>query len=249
MKELELIPITRRNSAGEIYRRSSKVETQIREALSLDRKRLLERVNQRDYGSDDYLHPECLVYLIRVFRVKEDLNIADTLTNALIDRCKNKIHKTLKKLLTQYYIDECFEEVIGEIIGQIYDANSDKSNFAEIRFWLWLNGIICNVRRKYFRYQNEDSKADNADDDGNILKDNRINIDEILEKKDGVAKAVSLLTERERQIYVMRYDWKWQISSKDPSVNTISKHFDVTGRAVQKWFNKAEEKLQNGKEG
>lgn len=245
MKEIELIPITQRNKDGELYQRSPEVESQIREALTLDRKRLFERANQKDYGSDDYFQPESLVYLIRAFCIGGEVESADKLMIALIDRCKKRIDTILRKLLAQRYIDECFEEVIDEIIGQIYDTNSDKSNFAETKFWVWLDGRICNVRRKYFKFQEEDSKANNADDYQNKLKDSRINFSGALERKDGLAKARSLLTDRERQIYVMRYDWKWQVFSEDPEVKTISKYFGVSARMVQKWFEKAEEKLRN----
>lgn len=246
MKEIELIPITQRNKDGELYQRSPEVESQIREALTLDRKRLIERAIKKDYGADDYFQEECLVYLIRAFRIEGEMELADKLIVALIDRCKKKIDTILRKLLTQHYINECFEEVIDEIIGQIYDTNSDKSNFAETKFWVWLNGRVCNVRRKYFKYQEEDSKTESFED---YFRGSRTTIGDAVERKDGLHKANNLLTERERQIYKMRYDLKWKIFSEDPSEITISKHFNVTARAVQKWFEKAEEKLRNGKKG
>jgi RNA polymerase sigma factor (sigma-70 family) len=249
MKEIELIPITQRNKDGELYQRSPEVESQIREALTLDRKKLIERANQKDYGSDDYFQEECLIYLIRAFRIGGDAEVADKLIIALIDRCKKKIDTILRRLLSQHYIDECFEEAIDEIIGQIYDVNSNKSNFAETKFWLWLEGKVCNVRRKYFRFQEEDSKANEVGNYEEKIRDSRINISKALERKDGLAKAISLLSDRERQIYVMRYDWNWQVYSKDPEVKTISKYFGVSARMVQKWFEKAEEKLRNGNKG
>lgn len=249
VKEIELIPITQRNKEGELYQRSPEVESQIREALTLDRKRLIERAIKKDYGADDYFQEECLVYLIRAFRIGGETEVADSLMIALIDRCKKKIDTILRKLLSQHYINECFEEVIDEIIGQIYDTNSDKSNFAESKFWVWLNGRVCNVRRKYHKYQKEDSKADKAEDYERKLVDSRNNFSAELEEKDGLAKAVKILTERELQIYVMRDNWGWQTYSKDESVMTISKYFNVTARAVQKWFEIAEAKLRNGKKG
>lgn len=250
VKEIELIPITKRNKDGELYKRSPEVESQIREALTLDRKRLVERANQKDYGADDYFQPECLVYLIRAFRIDEEPELADSLMIALIDGCKKKIDTILRKLLSQHYIDECFEEVIAEIIGQIYDVNSDKSNFAESRFWLWLQARVCNVRRKYFKYQEEDSVADKADDFERKLVDYRVNFSGELEEKDGLAKAISILTEKERQIFVMRDNWKMKICSSNDSEYTISKHFKVTESAVNKWFKNAEEKLRkNGNKG
>jgi RNA polymerase sigma factor (sigma-70 family) len=249
MKEIELIPITQRNKDGALYQRSPEVESQIREALTLDRKRLFARANQKDYGADDYFQPESLVYLIRAFRIAGEVEHADKLMIALIDRCKKKIDTILRRLLSQRYIDECFEEAVGEIIGQIYDINSDKSNFAETKFWLWLEGRVCNVRRKYFKFQEEDSKADAVDNYEEKIGDSRINISKAFERKDGLAKAASLLTDRERQIYVMRYDWKWQVFSEDPEVKTISKYFGVSARMIQKWFEKAEAKLQNGNKG
>lgn len=249
VKEIELIPITQRNKEGELYLRSPEVESQIREALTLDRKRLIERAIKKDFGADDYFQEECLVYLIRAFRIGGELELADKLMIALIDRCKKKIDTILRKLLSQHYIDQCFEEVLAEIIGQIYDTNSDKSNFAETKFWVWLNGRVCNVRRKYFKYQQEDSVADKAEDFERKLVDSRINFDKALEEKDGLEKALSLLTEKERQIFDMRDNLKMKIHSSNESEYTISKHFNVTESSVNKWFKNAEEKLRNGKKG
>lgn len=249
MKEAELIPLTKRNKDGELYERSLEVESQIREALTLDRKRLIERAIKKDYGADDYFQEEILVYLIREFRIGGEFELADKLMIALIDRCKKKIDTILRKLLTQHYIDECFEEVIDEIIGQIYDTNSNKSNFAETKFWLWLEGMVCNVRRKYFRYQKEDEIADRADDYERKIADLRINFGQEVEEKDALRKAIGLLTEKELQIFVMRDNWKMKIYSSDDSENTISKHFGVSESSVNKWFKKAEEKLRNGNKG
>lgn len=246
MKEMELIPTTQRNKDGELYQRSPEIESQIREALTLDRKRLFERANQKDYGTDDYFQPECLVYLIRAFRISGELELADKLMVALIDRCKKKIDTILRKLLTQHYINECFEEAIDEIIGQIYDISSGRSNFAEIKFWLWLEGRVCNVRRKYFKFQEDDSKTDNFDDH---FRGSQVSLGQELERKDRLAKAMKSLTERERQVYMMRHVWEWKIHSKDPSENTISKHFKVSDKAVQNWLRNAEEKLRNGNKG
>lgn len=246
MKEIELIPITQRNKDGELYLRSPEVESQIREALTLDRKRLIERAIKKDFGADDYFQEECLVYLIRAFRIGGETDLADSLMIALIDRCKKKIDTILRNWLDPRYINDCFADVINEIIGQIFDMASNKSSFAETRFWVWLNGRIYNVLRKYLKIQKEDSQTDNYEE---YFKSTQTSIDDAFVRKDGLIKANKLLTERERQIYRMRYDWNWKIYSEDTAENTISKHFNVTARAVQKWFEKAEEKLRNGKKG
>lgn len=246
MKEIELIPIIQRNKDGELYQRSPEVESQIREALTLDRKKLIERADQKDYGSDDYFQEECSVYLIRAFRIGGEAELADKLMIALIDRCKKHIDTILRKWLAPHYIEDCFPEVIDEMIGQIFDMSSGKSNFAETRFWVWLDGRIFNVLRKYLKIQKEDSKTDNYEEH---FRDSRTRVDKALERKDGLVKAWNLLTERERQIYKMRYDWKWQVFSEVQEVQTISKHFGVSARMVQKWFEKVEEKLRNGNKG
>lgn len=245
MQEIELRPLTRRNARGDLYRRSPEVESQIREALTLDRQKLLERANQNDYRARDHLQEECLVYLIREFRIRGEGGVADKLMNALIFRCNKKIDSTLRILLTQEFIDECFEEVINDVMWQIFDTDSDESNFAEDKFWVWLKGRICNVRRKYFRFQKQNSQTVNYEEHFGKAK---INIQNAFERKDGLAKARKILTPKELQLFVMRYDWKWQIYSEDPAVKTISGHFGVSARTIQNWFDKAEEKLRrNGK--
>lgn len=245
MQEIKLRPITRRNKDGELYRRSAEVKSQIKEALTLDHRKLIERATRKDYTAKNYLQEESLVYLIRDFRIRGDGNIADKLMSALIDRCKKKIDSTLRDLLTQEYINECFGEVINDVMWQILDTDSDASNFAESKFWVWLHARICNVRRKYFRFQEKNAKTVNYDDHFGKAK---TNIGNALEQKDGLQKALKILTPKERQLYFMRYDLKWQIYSEDPSVKTISGYFGVTARTVQNWFDQAEEKLRrNGK--
>lgn len=245
MQEIELRPLTRRNTRGELYRRSPEVESQIREALLLDRQKLIERANQKNYKSSNYLQEECLVYLIRDFRLRGAGDVADKLTTALIDRCSKKINSTLREFLTREFVDESFEEVINDVMWQIFDTDSDKSNFAETRFWEWLNGRICNVRRKYLVFQKQSSQTINYEDHFKIPQNNIQNEFDI---KDALARAREILTPKELQLFVMRYNWEWQIYSKDPAVKTISKHFGVSARAVQNWFDKAEEKLRrNGK--
>jgi len=241
VKEIELIPITHRNTEGDLYQRSPEVESQIREALTLDRQKLIERANRKDYTARNYLQEESLVYLIRDFRIRGAGDVADKLMSALTDRCKKKIDSTLRELLTQEFINECFEEVINDVIWQILDTNSDASNFAETKFWVWLRYRIYNVRRKYLRFQKKNAQTVNYDEHFGKTK---TDIGNALEKKDRLQKAVKILTPKERQLYFMRYDLEWQIYNKDQSVNTISNFFGVTARTVQEWFEQAEEKLR-----
>jgi hypothetical protein len=246
VKQIELIPITLRNKNGVLYVRSPEVESKIKEALALDRKRLVERANQKDHESEEYIPPECLVYLIRTFWREGDGELAIELTSALIERAGKKINSILRKQLSLYYVNECFPEVVDEITGQIFEITSIRVEYAEYHFWRWLRNLTCNVRRKYKKIQKIDSVKENYERE---LEGYTTDISDALEKKEALKKARKILSDKEWQIYVMRYVLEWPIYSEDQSVKTISQHFNVSDRCVRKWFEKAEEKLRNGSRG
>jgi hypothetical protein len=64
---LRIEPLTHRGRDGKVYTRTREVKSQIREALSLDRTILCERVAIERYTTPGFIKEECLVYLIRRF--------------------------------------------------------------------------------------------------------------------------------------------------------------------------------------
>ena len=124
MQNIELAAITQSNAKGELYQRSPEVESQIREALTLDRKKLTERANQKDYKADDYFQEECLVYLARKFIREGNYEQTEDITTALIGRISKHVNGIISYPLDKSYVEDCFREVISEVFSQIFDAES-----------------------------------------------------------------------------------------------------------------------------
>lgn len=252
MEKFEIAAVALRNKKNELYQRSPEVESQIREALSLDRKSLIERANQKDYKADDYFREECLVYLARKFIREGNYEQSQEITTILIARISKHINGIISYPLNEFYIEDCFREVISEVFSQIFDAESSSVDYAEVRFWKWLDGRIFNVLRKYIRTQRKDAATNSYDDYSEngrgynfkeppkYLNDKGVSP----EQEASILEGLRFLDERERQIYIMRYLWGIEIENQDSEVRTISKHFGVTPRAVRKWFEKAENKLR-----
>ncbi len=257
MQNIELAAITQSNAKGELYQRSPEVESQIREALTLDRKKLTERANQKDYKADDYFQEECLVYLARKFIREGNYEQTEDITTALIGRISKHVNGIISYPLDNSYVEDCFREVISEVFSRIFDVESTSLDYAEVRFWRWLDGRIFNVLRKFIRTQRKDNATESYDDYSEngkgynfkeppkYLRHKGINP----EQEASILEGLQFLDERERRIYIMRYLWGMEIENQDSNVTTISNHFGVTPRAVRKWFEKAEEKLRNLQKG
>jgi hypothetical protein len=257
VEKFKLAEITLRNTKNELYQRLPKVESQIREALALDRQALIQRVNQKDYKADDYFQEECLVYLARKFIREGNSEQIEDITTALIARISKHINGIVSYPLDESCVQDCFREVISEVFSQIFDVESSNVDYAEVRFWKWLDGRIFNVLRKFIRIQRKNNVTDSFDEHSengkgynfkeppNYLRNKGITP----EQEACILEGLGFLDERERQIYIMRYLWGMEIENQDSNITTISKHFQVTPRAVRKWFEKAENKLQKLQEG
>src|SRR6266540_5920786 len=89
---LRIEPLTHRGRDGKVYTRTREVESQIREALSLDRTVLCERVAIERYTTPGFIKEECLVYLIRLFLREGEDELVSHLMNSLATRIARRVH-------------------------------------------------------------------------------------------------------------------------------------------------------------
>lgn len=248
-------PLTRRDANGEIYRRSSEVEEQILEALRLEQSILLGRVAIMDYDAPGYFKEEAIVYLIRKFIADRETDLVNDLMNHLIQRVAVPVHCQISKILhREYYVDECYRDVLLEVTRKITDLTSDCDDFAQARFQKWLERITFKAIRPYFREQEQDknrepeieilknlpSSSPSAEDDLILAETHKLDLkkaQEFLEK----------LPEHERNAYLLRYRDGLEIENQDPSIMTISKHFNRSPRTIRNWLRAAEDKLQKAR--
>lgn len=251
----QIKPLTRRNLEGEVYERLPSVEAQIQEALVLAPEPLIERARVREIDSPLYLQEETLVYLIREHYRENQRNLVDSLTDALLRRCSKRINNLVRGSVESRYVDDCFRHIIKEVFERILDLERDRGDFAQVRFWVFLDRQIVEGIKKYLREERRDALTSSLDAEEDAdpeepppieVEDTRIfRADERAMYREGLR----VLKEPLRTAFILRYFENWQIQSDDPSEATISRHFDVTPRTIHNWLKKAEQELLNWRGG
>lgn len=234
---------------GHVLHRSELVERQIREALTLDPNVLIERAKLEGYNSPQYFKEECLVYLIRKYLQEGRDELANSLVASLQRRCSKHIHIKVRALLAPTYIDDCFADAVGAVFTPILDLKTDRGDFAQVLFQVFLEYQITHVLRRYMKLQRQDSKTDSLDVEPDekggvpLVHIPRVGQDNVFNQA-VISKGLELLPWRQRVALFMYYYGGWDIDNKDPNVLTISKHFGASERTIRRWITAAEEQLR-----
>src|SRR5262245_20614342 len=140
-KQLRIEPLTHCDRYGKVYTRTPEVESQIREALSLDRAVLCERVAIERYTTPGFIKGELLVYLIRRFLRAGETELVRHLNNCLANRLARRVHRRVSCSLNLSLVDYSAQEVMIEVARRITDLDSDMDDFSQARFGLWLERL------------------------------------------------------------------------------------------------------------
>jgi len=250
-------PLTRRRSDGNVYERGSTIEGQIAEAITLDVHDLVDRARIRDFNATGYLQEEVLIYLIRKFHRSRNDSVVDSLTEVLIKRSAKHINKYIEATIDRAYVDDAYRDAIAVVFGQILDTDSDRCDFAQVRFWFWLDRLLPKVLVPYWKRQTRDWETDSLDDQRDEAKqaelwrkvEARIDHSDPPDLRAINNEALGILEPAERMLFMLRYYEEMEIYNKDPSVMTISKYLGISDRAVRYRFEKIAEKLRKWSEG
>ncbi len=246
--------LTHRNREGVPYRRAAEVEEQIMIALALAPDRMIERAQLRDHHSPVYLQEECLVYMLREFQRRHDEGSVAALGEALLRRCARHINGKLQALGAGT-VDDAFADVVSRLFELILDVESDAGDFLQVRFWVVLEKIVVTTFGRYVKELQRRARhvslsalpgSDDGDGDerhsvgvmGTVLE-TTMAMDTAMLYREGLAT----LEEPYRTAFVLRHYAGWPIEHQDPTVPTISRHFDKTPRTIRNWMNTAEATL------
>ena len=251
-KEIE--PLTHADRDGKPYERTQEVQAQIFEGLETEHSTLLERASISDFKNPSYIHPECLVYLIRRFQREGREHLAGDLMNRLAIRITGPTFRRVSKHLRPVYVDGCLDSVIHDVTCRLFDLKTDRDDFAQRFFWPWLEARTFNVLRTFLKRQAEGQVTNSLEDaEPDQSPDRKRKNGELKDGKPGpesqalAAEAYKLLVRlepEERLLYVLRYYEEWEIENKDPSVKTISDYFNVTPKTIRNRLHKIEARLQ-----
>ena len=251
--------LTHTNRDGKRYERLPEVDKQIRTVLELDVKDLVARATGSDKSSPDFLKEETLVYLIRHYCRKEDRDIVNGLTEALLRRFTSWVESRLRTLGDEA-VNHGYTDVVTRLFIQILDVDSDRGDYLQVRFWRALKMLTVRAFNEQLKLLKDKGLSNSLDVlagyDGEYSEESRGQW--IVKPSDSVTfrsaesqatdnifirEAMSQLDEPFRSAYLLRHYHNWPIESQDPAVPTISQCFGKTPRTIRNWLTKADEQL------
>jgi len=249
-------PLTRHANTGSLYERSPEVEAQLRRVLALEETEVMKAL-QPDYKSDAHIKDEALCYLIRERLRDGRQESANAVTEVLLQRHAATIRRRIRLAgIDERHREDCDGEITTRLLTELFDTDSDRSDFAQVRFGLYFeklsNGVITRFRKTQQREQQAASAVYTQDDGAkeidllDTLADERaLSAEERAEMRDALAH----LSKDLREVYTLRYFDGWQIESASTSEPSISRHLGVTSRTVRNRLREAEAILKRWREG
>ena len=257
-------PLTKRNSAGELYVRPPLIEAQINEILAQSPATLQQRLSIEDSQSSNYLKSECLVHLARDFirHGKEAMTKADMVLRVLFDRCEKILLVKIpnKGRPSAAYIRE-------EVLGQFAELfaidgakeNSDRLDFFECRFDRAFRTFrIDLVRKETNRLKKLDplpiQDVDTLPSSNKQIPTRLIKALRSPEKVESsvllkeIHEAINALPEDERRAVILCHVLGYKIESKNPEESTAATICKVSGRTIRNRLTRAVGKLSKFKE-
>jgi RNA polymerase sigma factor (sigma-70 family) len=250
-------PLTRRSAdTGALYERLPEVEAQARRALALEEGALAAEM-RHDYRSPAHIKDETLCYLIRE-RVRGGRHEeASAVTEVLLRRVAGTTRqRVVSGGIDERHREDCEGEIVGQLLAELYDVETDRSDFAQVRFGLYFKRLSYLVIRNFRELQQRERQAESvvsAQDDRaeeidllDTLADERaLSAEDRVLLRDALAR----LPDNLREPFLLRYFDGWQIESDSPTEPSISRRLSVTPRTVRNRLRDAEEILRRWREG
>ncbi len=245
-------PLMRRNAANELYRRLPEVERQIARWQAGDRAALLADA-QHDYQSSLHIKDETICYFIRERLHDGKETEAQELVEVLLERHAKTISRRTRSGVKPGHREDCASEIVGEFLAQLFDVESDRSDFAQVRFGLYFERLTIETIKRFRRLEVHERLAvdphTHEEDEINVL--DRIADERKISPEDRamILDALAYLAPELREIFVLRYFEEWQIETASPDEPSISRYCKVTPRTIRNRLQEAEAQLQSWREG
>lgn len=250
-------PLTRRNTdTGALYERLPEVETQVRRALALEEEALIEAM-QHGYESPAHIKDETLCYLIRERLRAGHQGSTNAVTEVLLRRHAGTIRSRIGRGgVERRHREDCDGEIVSHLLIELFDVESDRSDFAQVRFGLYFerlsNGVISKFRKLQQReWQAESVTFTQSDRTEEIDLLDTLTDERVLSAEDRVLTRAALahLPDDLREVFLLRYFEGWQTESNSPTEPSISRYLNVTPRTVRNRLRDAEASLRRWREG
>ncbi len=254
---MEVRPLTHRTAdTGAVYERSPEVEAQVARALALEETRLMEEL-EHDYKSDAHIKDEALYYLIRE-RLREGVHeSAKAFAEILLRRCARTISRRIERRgVEERHREDCAGEIATDLLTDLFNIDSDRSDFAQVRFGLYFKRLSYLVIRNFRQLQQrewlaesvistQDDQAEEIDLLDTLADERALSAEDRILLRDALAQLPHGL----REPFLLRYFDGWQIESDSPTEPSISRHLNVTPRTVRNRLRDTEAILRRWREG
>jgi RNA polymerase sigma factor (sigma-70 family) len=250
-------PLTRRNTdTGALYERLPEVQAQVRRSLALEKAALIEAM-QHGYESPMHLKDETLCYLIRERLRADHHEAANAIAEVLLRRHAGTIRSRIGRGgIEMRHRKDCDGEIVSQLLIELFDTDSDRSDFAQVRFGLYFerlsNGVISKFRKLQQRERQAESvistqgdRAEEIDLLDTLVDERALSAEDRILLRDALAQLPSDL----REPFLLRYFDGWQIESDSPTEPSISRHLNVTPRTIRNRLRDAEARLRHWREG
>ena len=251
-------PLTRRNTdTGALYERLPEVETQVRRALALEEEALIEAIQHSYDESPTHLKDEALCYLIRERLRAGHQESANAVAEVLLRRHARTIRSRIGRGgVDERHREDCTGEIVSRLLTELFDIDSDRSDFAQVRFGLYFeklsNGVISKFRKLQQRERQGESVIYTQDDRTEEIDLLDTLADERALSAEGrvlMRDALAFLSNELREVFLLRYFEGWQTESNSPTEPSISRYLNVTPRTVRNRLRDAEASLRRWREG
>jgi RNA polymerase sigma factor (sigma-70 family) len=251
-------PLTRRNTdTGALYERLPEVETQVRRALALEEEALIEAIQHSYDESPTHLKDETLCYLIRERLRAGRHDAANVVTEVLLHRHAGTIRSRIGRGgVERRHREDCDGEIVSQLLIELFDTDSDRSDFAQVRFGLYFERLSNRVISRFRKLQQRERQAESITSSQGDRTEEIDLLDTLADERALSAEdraltrdALAHLPDDLREVFLLRYFEGWQTESSSPTEPSISRHLNVTPRTVRNRLRDAEASLRWWREG
>jgi DNA-directed RNA polymerase specialized sigma24 family protein len=267
----ELVRLTRRRRNGDVLVRNTAVDAEIRSMLGLSAVEIRRRaLIQRDDVAG-FISAECLVYMVRDARRRNDDGMLRAVWDAITARVSPYVESKLRTLDDTYH-EEGVAAVIRKMAFAILDLDSDHGDFFQVSFWTTIQRRTIDEFRRQVSLAKQDRKftslntlpgeeghSSDLEDEGDSVStehwasQSTTVLEEFAQQELEVQNsirievALSTLPELVRKAFVLRVEG-WPVESNDPNDTTISTMLQRTPRQIRNYLKEAKERLSKWRE-
>ena len=237
-------PLTRNG-----YARSPETTARIAAALDLPAAVLTARASISDETDPGWLCAEAIVFFLRRAARSGNRATVNALFGCLAPRCESFFRGKVRGF-EQHDREDIRQEALGLLTEAIL-ASDDRGDFAEVRFWTFLERrtitVIERTRRRIASTRSLDGPVPAGDDEGAAPME-QVDAGLSPETLAMLGDALARLDPRLRQVFLMRHALGMAVgkedrAEEDPTNPSIASHFGVSARTVGKWLANAEKQL------